>query len=47
MHGVERDPTQTTTFDNTYQTMPDTKWNYWDLIRFNEFVDIRMAACNG
>jgi formate dehydrogenase beta subunit len=31
-------PTQTTTFDNTYQTMPDTKWNYWNLIRFNEFV---------
>ncbi|HYL92604.1 MAG TPA: formate dehydrogenase subunit beta [Alphaproteobacteria bacterium] len=25
-----------TTFDNTYQTMPDTAWNYWNLIRFNE-----------
>ena len=25
-----------TTFDNTYQTMPDTEWNYWNLIRFNE-----------
>ena len=27
-----------TTFDNTYQTMPDTAWNYWNLIRFNEEV---------
>jgi formate dehydrogenase beta subunit len=25
-----------TTFDNTYQTMPDTRWNYWNLIKFNE-----------
>jgi formate dehydrogenase beta subunit len=25
-----------TTFDNTYQTMPDTEWNYWNLIRFTE-----------
>jgi formate dehydrogenase iron-sulfur subunit len=25
-----------TVFDNTYQTMPDTRWNYWNLIRFNE-----------
>ena len=25
-----------TTFDNTYQTMPDTRWNYWQLIRFKE-----------
>ena len=25
-----------TTFDNTYQTMPDLAWNYWNLIRFNE-----------
>jgi formate dehydrogenase iron-sulfur subunit len=25
-----------TTFDNTYQTMPDLEWNYWNLIRFNE-----------
>ena len=23
-------------FDNTYQTMPDTDWNYWNLIKFNE-----------
>jgi len=28
-----------TTFDNTYQTMPDTEWNYWNLIRFNEHED--------
>jgi formate dehydrogenase beta subunit len=25
-----------TVFDNTYQTMPDTRWNYWNLIKFNE-----------
>src|SRR6266849_6142466 len=25
-----------TTFDNTYQTMPQTAWNYWNLIKFNE-----------
>jgi formate dehydrogenase beta subunit len=25
-----------TSFDNTYQTMPDTEWNYWNLIRFSE-----------
>ncbi len=29
-------PFQPTTFDNTYQTMPDTHWNYWNLIRFTE-----------
>src|SRR5438132_2457366 len=29
-------PFQETTFDNTYQTMPDTRWNYYNLIRFNE-----------
>ena len=29
-------PFQTTQFDNTYQTMPDTDWNYWNLIKFNE-----------
>ncbi len=28
-----------TTFDNTYQTMPDTAWNFWNLIRFNETTD--------
>jgi len=25
-----------TTFDNSYQTMPETAWNYWNLIKFNE-----------
>ena len=25
-----------TTFDNTYQTMPETEWNFWNLIKFNE-----------
>ena len=29
-------PFRETTFDNTYQTMPDTAWNYYNLIRFNE-----------
>lgn len=29
-------PFQPTMFDNTYQTMPDTNWNYWNLIKFNE-----------
>ena len=29
-------PFQTTTFDNTYQTMPETGWNFWNLIKFNE-----------
>jgi formate dehydrogenase beta subunit len=29
-------PFQQTTFDNTYQTMPDLQWNYYNLIRFNE-----------
>jgi formate dehydrogenase iron-sulfur subunit len=28
-----------TTFDNTYQTMPSTEWNFWNLIRFNEVED--------
>jgi formate dehydrogenase iron-sulfur subunit len=27
-----------TVFDNTYQTMPETRWNYWNLIKFNEHV---------
>ena len=26
-----------TVFDNSYQTMPDTAWNFWNLIRFNEY----------
>src|ERR1700736_5776191 len=25
-----------TVFANTYQTMPETRWNYWNLILFNE-----------
>ena len=25
-----------TQFENTYQTMPETRWNYWNLIKFNE-----------
>jgi formate dehydrogenase iron-sulfur subunit len=25
-----------TTFQNSYQTMPETTWNYWNLIKFNE-----------
>jgi formate dehydrogenase iron-sulfur subunit len=29
-------PFSPTVFDNTYQTMPDTRWNYWNLILFNE-----------
>jgi formate dehydrogenase beta subunit len=28
-----------TTFDNTYQTMPETTWNFWNLIKFNEHTD--------
>src|ERR1700752_4128819 len=25
-----------TVFDNSYQTMPETRWNYWNLILFKE-----------
>ena len=25
-----------TSFNNSYQTMPETSWNYWNLIKFNE-----------
>jgi formate dehydrogenase iron-sulfur subunit len=32
-------PFRETSFDNTYQTMPDLQWNYYNLIRFNEHVD--------
>lgn len=32
-------PFQPTMFDNTYQTMPDTNWNYWNLIKFNEHTN--------
>jgi formate dehydrogenase iron-sulfur subunit len=28
-----------TTFNNSYQTMPETAWNYWNLIKFNEHED--------
>ena len=33
---VERHAVRPTTFDNTYQTMPETRWNFWNLIKFNE-----------
>jgi formate dehydrogenase iron-sulfur subunit len=26
-----------TVFDNTIQTMPETRWNYWNLIKFDEY----------
>jgi formate dehydrogenase iron-sulfur subunit len=26
-----------TTFQNSYQTMPETSWNFWNLIKFNEY----------
>ena len=29
-------PFTDTVFDNSYQTMPETAWNYWNLIKFNE-----------
>ena len=29
-------PFSPTMFDNTYQTMPETRWNFWNLIKFNE-----------
>jgi formate dehydrogenase iron-sulfur subunit len=32
-------PFRETEFDNTYQTMPDLAWNYYNLIRFNEHVN--------
>ena len=33
---VERHAVPADTFDNTYQTMPATTWNFWNLIKFNE-----------
>ena len=33
---MERIFVQRNSFDNSYQTMPNTAWNYWNLIRFNE-----------
>src|ERR1043166_7649438 len=32
-------PFRETTFNNTYQTMPTTEWNYYNLIKFNEHQD--------
>jgi len=29
-------PFQSTTFNNSYQTMPETTWHFWNLIKFNE-----------
>ncbi len=29
-------PYTETVFNNSYQTMPETAWNYWNLIKFNE-----------
>lgn len=29
-------PYTDTVFDNSYQTMPETSWNFWNLIKFNE-----------
>src|SRR2546427_7763984 len=29
-------PSQETKFETTYQRMPATSWNYWNLIKFNE-----------
>ena len=29
-------PFRETVFDNTYQTMPSTEWNFWNLIKFVE-----------
>jgi formate dehydrogenase beta subunit len=33
-------PFRETVFDNSYQTMPETAWNYWNLIKFNEVEDL-------
>ena len=30
-------PYRETLFENTFQTMPETAWNYWNLIKFNEY----------
>ncbi len=30
-------PFTNTVFDNSYQTMPETSWSYWNLIKFNEY----------
>jgi formate dehydrogenase beta subunit len=31
-------PFRETVFQNTYQTMPETAWNYWNLVQFREHV---------
>jgi formate dehydrogenase beta subunit len=31
-------PFRETVFQNTYQTMPETAWNYWNLIQFREVI---------
>ena len=31
-------PFASTIFANTHQTMPNTDWNFWNLIRFNEHI---------
>jgi len=36
VHGMDDLPFGETVFNNTYQTMPETRWNYWNLILFNE-----------
>jgi Fe-S-cluster-containing dehydrogenase component len=34
---MERSPvSRDNAFDDTYQTMPSTEWNYWNLIKFAE-----------
>jgi formate dehydrogenase iron-sulfur subunit len=33
-------PFSDTTFNNTLQTMPETQWNYWNLIKFREYRDV-------
>ena len=33
-------PFRETVFDNSYQTIPETAWNYWNLIKFNEVEDL-------
>jgi len=30
-------PFSETSFNNSYQTMPEPAWNYWNLIKFNEY----------
>src|SRR6185436_5753964 len=39
-------PFRETVFDNTYQTMATTEWNYYNLIKFNE-QRLEMAHAQG